>query len=88
MTPGRRSIHRSQPVDKPTDQEPSIYGLDKQYRCPACDFVALFSEMISGDKYHELLRAWDGHRIEDYYLATQRQDDAVEERLRALGYVD
>lgn len=83
----RRSLHKSQPVDQPTDSDPAIYARDELYKCPECYFTATFGVPLSPEEYGEQLRAWNGHRIEDYWLNEQGGDQAVLERLRALGYI-
>lgn len=83
----RRTIHKSQPADKPADFDPAIFARDEMYKCPECFFVATFGVPLSEKEYRQILETWNGHRIEDYYLNEQGQDEEVLERLRALGYV-
>lgn len=83
----RLSLHKSQPADHPTDLDPAIYARDELYKCPECYFVATFGVPLSPEEYREQLREWNGHRIEDYWLNEQGNDEAILERLQDLGYV-
>jgi hypothetical protein len=60
----------------------------KVFHCNSgCGFVATFEEAISKERYELYLKAWGGHRIEDYGIAEDPDKDRVRERLEALGYV-
>lgn len=83
----RRALHRSIPPNAPDDSPVKRIAIDELWMCPKCHFVATFGIPITEEEYYQKLAEWNGHRIEDYYLA-EGEDPRVVERLKALGYIE